>query len=184
MKKDFTVSFLKANLLGFLMLIPVAIFGVLYFELWSPRLPGAISGLFSNLEADVLFLAAVLVGVFVHELIHLASAIYFGRISSRDFRFGVDPKTLSPYFHCKVPLEVQVYRKMSAMPAVLLGLLPSIAGLAGGNPWIMLFGLLFVLASGGDLLILWLIRNIKPGTMIEDHPNRVGCLVLEPENAA
>ena len=49
---------------------------------------------------------------------------------------------------------------------------------------IMIFGLLFTLASGGDLLILWLIRKVKPGEFVQDHPTRAGCYVIEDADSA
>jgi hypothetical protein len=184
MKRDLTVSFLEANLIGFLMLIPVGFLGLLYLGLWGWRFGSDPSGFSLDPGATIAYFAAILLGMVLHELIHMATAIYFGRISAGGFRFGIDLKTLSPYFHCKVPLEVTVYRKVTAMPCVLLGLLPSFAGLITGRPWIMLYGLLFTLAAGGDLLILWLLRSLKPGTLVEDHPSRVGCSVIEPEGAS
>ena len=166
------------------MLVPAALFGALYFSLWGWRFVPEHPILSLNPVAAVLYLVIIVIGMFVHELIHLASAMYFGKISSRDFKFGIEPKTLSPYFHCKVPLEVGVYRKLTAMPGFILGLLPSLIGLISGNPWIMLFGLIFCLGAGGDMLILWLLRNVKQGTMVEDHPSRVGCFIIETDDAA
>lgn len=34
-------------------------------------------------------------------------------------------------------------------------------------------------SAGGDWLILWLIRNVKAGSLVEDHPSKAGCYVLE-----
>ena len=181
MKRDLTVSFVKGNLLGFLMIIPVTLLGVLYVVLWHQKLAG---GYLLDIKTAAVCLAAVIIGAFAHELIHMACAVYFGKIGLDDLRFGIDLKTLSPYFHCKIPLEVTVYRKVSAMPGILLGLVPSLVGLITGYPWMMFFGLLFILAAGGDMLILWLLRNIKPGTLVEDHSSRIGCYVIEDDSAS
>jgi len=43
----------------------------------------------------------------------------------------------------------------------------------------MAFGFLYTVAASGDFLILWLIRNIKPNTHVEDHPTNAGCYVIE-----
>lgn len=134
MKRDLTVSFVKVNLIGVLFLMPVTLLGIAYLSIWDVKFDLVSLILSINLSAAALFLAAIVAGIFVHELIHLASAMYFGKISSRDFSFSLDLKTLTPYFHCKVPLEVGIYRKLTAMPGILLGLLPSIVGLIGGNP--------------------------------------------------
>jgi hypothetical protein len=41
-------------------------------------------------------------------------------------------------------------------------------------------GALFVLATGGDLLVLWVIRELPASALVEDHPTRAGCYVLDP----
>ena len=45
------------------------------------------------------------------------------------------------------------------------------------------FSLVHTAAAGGDWLILWLIRNVKAGSQVEDHPTNAGCYVIEPESA-
>jgi len=61
----------------------------------------------------------------------------------------------------------------------VLGLLPSLVGIVTGNAPIMLFGLFFTFAAGGDALVLWLIRKVDPNALVEDHPTNAGCYVLE-----
>ena len=65
------------------------------------------------------------------------------------------------------------------MPGLVVGLLPSLVGIATGNGWIMLFGLFFTFAAGGDLLVLWLIRKVDAKVLVEDHPTNAGCYVYE-----
>jgi hypothetical protein len=55
-----------------------------------------------------------------------------------------------------------------------------LVGVSMGNIWIASIGGLFVLAAGGDLLILLLVRNVGATCLVEDHPIRAGCYVLEP----
>lgn len=66
------------------------------------------------------------------------------------------------------------------MPGLVLGIFPSLIGIITGYGWIMLFGLLFLLAAGGDILIIWLIRNVEAGKLVKDHPTRAGCCIIEP----
>jgi hypothetical protein len=65
------------------------------------------------------------------------------------------------------------------MPGMVLGVLPYLAGLATGNVWVTLFGLVFTWSAGGDALILLLMRGVGPGELVEDSPTRVGCHVVE-----
>ncbi|HET6528317.1 MAG TPA: hypothetical protein VFG39_06165, partial [Balneolaceae bacterium] len=53
-----------------------------------------------------------------------------------------------------------------------------LASLILQNGWLLGFGLLFTLAAGGDILILWLLRKVDDGLLVQDHPDLVGCVVL------
>lgn len=43
----------------------------------------------------------------------------------------------------------------------------------------MVFRLLFMLAAGGDVLIIWLIRNVEAGKLVKDNATRAGCYIIE-----
>lgn len=64
------------------------------------------------------------------------------------------------------------------MPLLLLGVLPSLLAIVGGQGGMMAFGLFFTFAAGGDMLILWLLRDVPGDALVEDHPVRAGCYVL------
>jgi hypothetical protein len=95
------------------------------------------------------------------------------------FKLGFQWKSITPYAHCKEPMDIQPYRVGSFAPGLLLGILPWMASLFTGDILLFLFGLLYTIAAGGDFLILWIIRNVKPGTLVEDHPTNAGCYVFE-----
>ncbi len=61
---------------------------------------------------------------------------------------------------------------------LVLGILPSLIGIGIGNGWIMFFGFLFTVAAGGDLLVLWLIRDVRLSQLVEDHPTQLGCYLI------
>ena len=65
------------------------------------------------------------------------------------------------------------------MPGLVLGILPATAGLLLGSGGLLVFGIVFTAAAGGDFLILWMIRNVPSNSLVEDHPTRAGCYVFE-----
>ena len=65
------------------------------------------------------------------------------------------------------------------MPAIVVGVQPYLAGLFSGNSALTLFGLFFIFAASGDFLILWSLRKVKHGNLVEDHPTNAGCFVYE-----
>lgn len=181
--RDLSVSIAKANVYGFLFgALPAILIARLYLWLWGYE--GIRDGFFLVSGADSLFvfyaaaLAVLLCGTVAHELIHGLAWAYFSGRPLRSIRFGFQLKTLTPYAHSKEPMQARAYRIGVVMPGLLLGLLPSLIGLATGNGWLTLFGLFFALAAGGDLLVLWLIRKVGPESLVEDHPSRAGCYLF------
>ena len=67
------------------------------------------------------------------------------------------------------------------MPGLILGVLIYILSLLFADGNLFWFSLIHTSAAGGDFLILWMIRNVKAGSLVEDHPTNAGCYVLETD---
>lgn len=174
-KRDLSISMGKAYLSIFLIVGPLCILLILlYRALWG--IGNLLEGL-SRLTDWRSIIPILLIGVPLHEIIHGLAWAYFGKKSPKCIRFGFQWRSLTPYAHCQVPIRAGAYRWGAGMPALLLGFLPYALGLIIGQGWFAAFGLLFILAAGGDLLVLWLIREVKREALVEDHPSRVGCVV-------
>jgi hypothetical protein len=79
----------------------------------------------------------------------------------------------------KEPVEVSAYRIGGFMPGFILGIVPYLLSLLLGNGTLFWFSIVHTAAAGGDWLILWLLRNVRKGTLVEDHPTNAGCYVVE-----
>ena len=66
-----------------------------------------------------------------------------------------------------------------AMPGIVLGIVPSIVGLATGRGAWTGFGAILLAAAAGDALVLWSLRDVPPATLVRDHPSRVGCEIVD-----
>lgn len=126
-------------------------------------------------------MGVLIAGIVAHELLHGAAWALFGRKPWTAIAFGFQWKTFTPYAHCREPMDIRAYRLGAATPGVVLGLLPAALGILLGHGPIFLFGLLFTVAAAGDALILWLLRTVEPGRLVEDHPTRAGCYVVGRE---
>ena len=177
-KRDLSISMSRANVIVMAISIPVVFLQIGIFIL----LHGT-QGLRTTWNFVFLFLV-VLLGVVLHELIHGIAWTIFGRKPFSAIKFGFQWKSLTPYAHLKEPVEVNAYRIGAFMPGFILGILIYILSLIWGNGNLFWFSLIHTSASGGDWLILWLIRKVKSGTLVEDHPTNAGCYVIEPESAA
>ncbi|KXK15545.1 MAG: hypothetical protein UZ14_CFX002000566 [Chloroflexi bacterium OLB14] len=177
-KTDLSVSMLKANLYTLLFALPIGfLLSWFYVARWGfENLTLGFASFFTNL---FYFLITFVFGIVTHEVIHAVTWMIAGKKPFSAIKFGFLWTSLTPYAHCKEPLKVNAYRIGTAMPAILLGLLPSLVAILNGNSWLIIFGVIFVIAAGGDMLILWLLRNVEKNKFVEDHPTQAGCYVLD-----
>ena len=172
-KRDLSISMARANVIVLFLSIPLIILQFTIF-LWLHGTEGLkLTG------SSALLIVAVLLGIVIHELIHGISWVIFGRKPFSAIKFGFQWQTFTPYAHLKEPVEVNAYRIGALMPGFILGILTYLLSLVLGSGDLFWFSLLHTSAAGGDWLILWLIRNVKPGVQVEDHPTNAGCYVLE-----
>ncbi len=176
---DLSVPNLRANFYSIALTFPlVALFLIPYLVLYG-------FGSFYNVVVYVSLypvVSAVILasGIILHEFIHLGAWVTLGKKSFKAIRFGFDLRTLTPYVHCPDPMPANIYRAAGILPAVLLGFIPALWGLADRNAVLLAFGLFFTLVAGGDFLILWRLRKIAGTALVADHPSQAGCYVLEP----
>ncbi len=175
-KRDFSVSMVRANIIALFIMLPVAIIQFNIFNVLHGmgKMEITVNGL--NL---LFFTVIVIASMIAHELIHGLTWIGLGKKSFSTVKFGVQWKTLTPYAHLKEPIEVNAYRIGGFMPGFVLGILPFLLSLVMGNRNLLWFGMIHTAAASADWLILWLLRNVKSGMLVEDHPTNAGCHVIE-----
>lgn len=173
-KRDLSISLARTTVIVLFISIPFVILQFLIFSMVQGT-----ENLWITWNFAVL-LIVILLGLAAHELIHAFSWLIFGQKAFSAIRFGVQWQTLTPYVHLKEPVEVNAYRLGAFMPGFLLGILPYGLSLLLGDGNLFWFSLVHASAAGGDWLVLWLIRNVKSGSLVEDHPTNAGCYVIEP----
>jgi hypothetical protein len=172
-RRDLSISMLRANILAIFIAIPLI---ALQFALFTSS--HGVQGTEPTWGAIPLIVAIVL-GFVVHELIHGVTWMAFGKKDPSAVKFGFQWKTITPYAHLKEPIEINAYRLGAFMPGFVLGVMPFILSLLLADGNLFWFSLVHTSAAGGDFLILWLIRNVEAGSLVEDHPTNAGCYVLE-----
>jgi len=187
-KKEITMSAGEANLYALIFLVPVILaIAVPYYYLWPEQFSK--TSIRAYLDAremmnftDLVAIGLViLAGIIIHELLHGIGWSLYAKKGWRSIKFGIVWKYLTPYCHCNEPIHLNPYRIGSILPAIILGIFPSIVAFATGNIWFMVFGFFFTFAAGGDFLILWLLRNEKSTLLVQDHPEKIGCIILQEE---
>jgi hypothetical protein len=173
---DRSISVGRAYLLMLWFLVPLLL-GLVGIA-WALRGAGFLLDAMIVLQRPGGLLVFLILGVVLHEGIHGLSWAWLGGKSLSSVRLGFQWKSLTPYAHMREPISVRAYRWGAVMPALLLGFLPYTLGLLLGSPFLFLYGWFFILAAGGDFVILWLLRNDRGDLLVKDHPERVGCVVV------
>jgi hypothetical protein len=173
-----TIGERRAIVLSGLAVIPISLIcGTLFILVWGID-PQLIDYYMQNLLPIILILnVGFLVGAIVHELLHGVTWALFAKDGFKSIKFGVMWKILSPYCHCKEPLKFRHFIAGALMPTMLLGILPTLIAIYIGNLILLVFGIMFIAAGGGDLLMIYSLRNEKPSSLIQDHPTEIGCIV-------
>jgi len=178
--RELTMGAGKANIYALILALPILIvFGLPFLVLWEGRLnKDVINSIFDN---QLLLFGILIFGILAHELIHGVFWMIFSKKGKafESIKFGVIWKFLTPYCHCKYPLSVKHYRVGGSMPGVILGVIPLLLGLATGNSGIFIFGIFFTVTACGDFLILWMLRKENKRTLVQDHPSKIGCYIID-----
>ncbi|MEE9450738.1 MAG: DUF3267 domain-containing protein [Ignavibacteriaceae bacterium] len=171
-KRDVSISFWRANLYAIIFVLPIfVILYFLYLFIWEKPI----------ISFKYPYWLIYVIGVIIHELIHGIFAMKFSKQGMKSVKFGISWKSLTPYCHCKEPLTVRDYRIVLLSPLFILGIISVIIGLLIGHSAIYGFGLLFVLAAGGDLIIFWKLRKENKKTFVLDSADKCGCVIYESE---
>jgi hypothetical protein len=166
----------KINIIGLFSMLPLALVAAVPFGLIHG---GRAIGLgFSWMVENPFLLAVILFGsIIIHEALHALGWALFGRISLKEMKFGILKG--NPYTHVKVPISARGYKLGGALPGFVLGVVPGLISLINGSGPLMLFAAVMLAAAAGDVIMLWLLHDLQPDTLVRDHPSAVGCLVLK-----
>lgn len=170
-KEKKTIDIYKASKLAVvLFFVALIIFGTPFYFIWQPAI------LFSS-QGVLLFSLLLVIGIVLHELIHGLFLGLFAKEGFRSIKFGVIWEYLTPYCHCNEPLMIKHYITGAVMPAILLGLIPSIVSLFIGNLLWLILGAFFISAAAGDIMQIWILRKENMQSLVQDHPSEPGCFI-------
>ena len=171
----------KANLFAIVLFaISAVVFMVPYFLIWMGKGTEKSDGTgFFSTHQGLCLLIGFVVGIVVHELIHGLTWACYAKRGWKSISFGVIWKYLTPYCHCDEPMRIRPYQGACLMPFVVLGVIPSVAGLVIGSLPLIIFGVLFIAAAAGDIWMAWLLTKENPRSMVLDHPSEAGFYVFD-----
>ena len=172
---EYTMGLGKANLIAFILMIPITIILLTPFLLFWNYETFEVSR-----KAFIYYsLPFLLIGIVVHELLHGITWAFYTRNGMKSIKFGFKWKFLTPYCHCKEPLKVKDYRIGVAMPLIILGIIPSIIAIVIGHGALLSFGIIFSWAAGGDIIAIFMLRKLDDDIYVSDHPKEMGFYINE-----
>ncbi|MGE5456902.1 MAG: DUF3267 domain-containing protein [Methanococcaceae archaeon] len=184
-KEKLSINLLWANLSGILISFPVFLaMGLPFYLIWRDDFTiSSLKKMMNGISPDIipvyamLFFLLLITGIILHELIHGIIWSVFAEGGFKSIKFGVVWKLLTPYCHCKQPLKVRHYLFGALMPALALGIVPGIISIIIGNLLMLIFGIIFTIASAGDFIIINLLMKENMDDLVEDHPSETGCYI-------
>lgn len=186
-KKDLTVKEWKVYLIAILAALIIGYFALLlYGNMWGRE---KVTFIFTTTKDNVLlyfiyiflyFFIFIILAV-LHELLHAAAFILFGKSTWKDIRFGIMWSSITPYVHCSKPLNAWAYRISLVFPTIVLGVVPSLIGFGFEYGFLAFWGTIMLIGGVGDMIILFLIKKLPGNTLLMDHPSKIGCEIISVE---
>ncbi len=174
--KKIVAGALEVNIMAFVVMLPfVVLFGWLFYFFNGFNVKDINAGALSSC------IFVIILGVFVHELIH---GLFFAMFAKEHFQsvyLGFLWKAFAPYCNCIEPLKKWQYIIAILMPTLILGFVISIVAIIIGNLLFVVVGITMILIGGGDfyILIKLAFSRIKSSDqIIIDNPDECGCVVF------
>ncbi len=168
----------KANKLAIMMILPLLALGMVLFVLLGKGAPIG----FRSLKDSLLFFAGVIILTVAHELVHGITWSIFAPNHFNDIEFGFMKETLTPYCTCRAPMNKKEYILGTIMPLIIIGIIPTAAGILMHSFMLMLLGIIMISGASGDIMIINALRKYHSDCseqIICDLPVQAGCMVFE-----
>ena len=175
---EHTISAGKANAIGAIVAIlffPLMVWP--FYSLWHDSINLMLE--VHSLQGNIFWLLLIMLfAMILHELIHGLAWLILTKGNYKGIKFGLIWKYMTPYCHYQKPVFIWQYRIALLAPGLLIGIIPYGFSLFVGSFPSLLFSTLFTFGAIGDFIILWLIRHEKSNTKVQDHPDKIGCIIL------
>ena len=165
------------RLMAILIVLFVAPFIIIHFQSFSHYFSNFSWMIF--LKDSFLFVFFMVVGIVLHEAIHGLTWALFVKDRLRAISFGILKESFTPYCHCKGFLQVRHYIAGAIMPAILLGILPTLWAFINASVMIFFLGIYFIVAASGDFLIIYLLKDEHRNSYVKDHETLPGCIIYK-----
>lgn len=168
----------KSNKLALTMALPTVAAGMALFVLKNPDIRIG----FQSVAESLLFIVGICVLAAVRELVRGVTWAMFIPNKFSDIEFGFVKETLTPYCTCRAPMGKKQYITGALMPLLLTGILPFAAGILTGSFVMMLFGVVMIASSAGDILIVSRLLKHQSDCqdqIVYDLPAQPGCMLFE-----
>lgn len=160
----------KRQLLKFeiLIFIIIAIIGDLIYKFVSNKSIIIFTINFVSKNLLIFIIGSILFSV-IHEIIHFLTFAIVRKGQFNDISIGFDIKNLNFYTLCSKHLRAIEYIYVLASPLIILGVIPYIIGLLSHNIYIASVGLFMIQGGAGDIIYIFLIKNLPFNTKIKTH---------------
>jgi hypothetical protein len=114
----------------------------------------------------------------VHELLHGFAWHAFAGVPWQSISLQPTWRVMGFVARPNVAIPVPAFRAGTALPALVLGVIPVVLGLLTDSGLLVLWGQFFFLECFADLAVLFAIHDVPSLSWARDHPTRLGCVIL------
>ena len=125
-----------------------------------------------------LFFGLLLIGIFIHELIHFIGFLFLTEAKFADIKIGF--KSFSPYVYCKKKVKLKGFRVAIILPLIVTGIAPVLIGFYIKSLMVINIGCLLIASGLGDFVGFLYMLKIPSNAFIQDYEDELGseiCLV-------
>ncbi|QKY70696.1 DUF3267 domain-containing protein [Lentibacillus sp. CBA3610] len=172
-----SISMVKLNIWALIVTI-VMLFGVPIIHL---AIFGE-AGFTVTLPGLILFLAAMIIIVCIHEAIHLMGFRYIAGVPRQELAWGINWKLGAAYAHAKKPVKAVHMKKVLLLPLIPTGILPLALGVSIDLLPLSFLGIILMTGCLGDIALYRKLAKFPNSALVLDHPSKPQFTVYERDD--
>lgn len=174
-QREFVLSEDRISKFALVFLFTVFLFLYLPFTLfWGWKY--SYSGLKELLKDLIFWIIPIII---LHEGLHGLVWAISNPSGFKSIRFGFNSELLSPFTHCKIPINKYSYLIGGFAPLLFMGIIPAALSFIAGNSYWYILSLFCIWTAAGDIISCYYLLKVPKNYKIQDHPHKLGFILVD-----
>ncbi|AIE61091.1 DUF3267 domain-containing protein [Bacillus methanolicus] len=132
-----------------------------------------------TLGSLLFFIVCFLIGIIVHEIMHIIGFRYAGKVPWNKIVWGIDWKKGVAYAQSKNVIKVKEMRIALMLPFFITGAIPFLLGIIFNVMFLSVLGAFLIGGCAGDFAYYIKLRKFPDEALVKDHPVKPQFFVYE-----